>query len=60
METVFGAYDFSNQKATGKFVCSVCGYVYDPAGHDGAAFEDLSDAWKYPRCKRPKETFNKA
>ena len=21
--------------ATGKYVCSVCGYVYDPAEHDG-------------------------
>ena len=26
---------------TGKYVCSVCGYVYDPAEHDGVAFEDL-------------------
>ncbi len=46
--------------ATGKYVCSVCGYVYDPAEHDGVAFEDLPDDWKCPRCKRPKDKFNPA
>jgi rubredoxin len=45
---------------TGKYVCSVCGYVYDPAEHDGVAFEDLPDDWKCPRCKRPKSAFNAA
>ena len=45
---------------TGKYVCSVCGYVYDPAEHDGVAFEDLPDDWKCPRCKRPKTAFNPA
>ena len=47
-------------KATGKYVCSVCGYVYDPAEHDGVAFEDLPDDWKCPRCKQGKDKFNKA
>jgi rubredoxin len=42
------------------YVCSVCGYVYDPAEHDGVAFEDLPDDWKCPRCKQNKEKFNKA
>jgi len=60
VETIFEEYDFSNQEATGKYVCSVCGYVYDPAEHDGVAFEDLPDDWKCPRCKQPKEKFNKA
>lgn len=46
--------------ATGKYVCSVCGYVYDPAEHDGVAFEDLPADWRCPRCKQPKEKFNKA
>ena len=34
----------------------------DPAfaEHDGAAFEDLPADWKCPRCKQPKEKFNKA
>lgn len=60
VETIFEEYDFSSQEATGKYVCSVCGYVYDPAEHDGVAFEDLPDDWKCPRCKQPKEKFNKA
>lgn len=60
VETIFEEYDFSDQVATGKYVCSVCGYVYDPAEHDGVAFEDLPDDWKCPRCKQPKEKFNKA
>ncbi len=58
--TVLAEVDFSQQKASGKYVCSVCGYVYDPAEHDGVAFEDLPDDWKCPRCKRGKEKFNKA
>lgn len=47
-------------EATGKYICSVCGYVYDPAEHDGTAFEDLPDDWKCPRCKQGKDKFNKA
>ena len=58
--TVLAEVDFSAQKASGKYVCSICGYVYDPAEHDGVAFEDLPDDWKCPRCKQPKEKFNKA
>ena len=58
--TVFAEVDFSQQKASGKYVCSICGYVYDPAEHDGVAFEDLPDDWRCPRCKQPKEKFNKA
>ena len=58
--TVLAEVDFSAQQASGKYVCSICGYVYDPAEHDGVAFEDLPDDWNCPRCKRPKEKFNKA
>ena len=58
--TVFAEVDFSAQKSSGKYVCSVCGYVYDPAEHDGVAFEDLPDDWKCERCKQSKEKFNKA
>ena len=60
VETIFEEYDFSNQEASGKYVCSICGYVYDPAEHDGVAFEELPDDWKCPRCKKPKEKFNRA
>ena len=58
--TVYAEVDFTEAEATGKYVCSVCGYVYDPAEHDGVAFEDLPDDWKCPRCKQSKERFNKA
>ena len=58
--TILAEVDFSEQKSSGKYVCSICGYVYDPAEHDGVAFEDLPDDWKCPRCKQGKEKFNKA
>ena len=58
--TVYAEVDFSSQKASGKYVCSVCGYVYDPAEHDGTAFEDLPEDWRCPRCKQPKDRFNRA
>ena len=58
--TVFAEIDFAEKEASGKYVCSICGYVYDPAEHNGVAFEDLPDDWKCPRCKQPKEKFNKA
>lgn len=52
---------------TGKYVCSVCGYVYDPEVGDetqgipaGTPFEDLPEDWHCPRCKRPKSAFNPA
>ena len=58
--TVLAQVDFSNNEESGKYVCSICGYVYDPAEHDGVAFEDLPDDWVCPRCKQGKDNFNKA
>ncbi|MCR5713632.1 MAG: MBL fold metallo-hydrolase [Bacteroidales bacterium] len=58
--TILSDVDFSSQQASGKYVCSVCGYVYDPAEHDGVAFEDLPADWRCPRCKQGREKFNKA
>ena len=46
-------------KPTGKYVCSICGYVYDPAV-EGKPFEELPDDWRCPRCKQSKDKFNKA
>ena len=61
------AMNYGEQKATGKYVCSVCGTVYDPAVGDpehgipaGTAFEDLPADWKCPVCKQGKDKFNKA
>ena len=58
--TVPAEVDFTKVEASGKYVCSICGYVYDPAEHDSVAFEDLPADWKCPRCRQPKEKFNKA
>ena len=60
METIFAKAEFGDVKTGGKFVCSVCGYVYDPSEHDGVKFEDLPDDWRCPRCKKSKEKFNRA
>ena len=55
------------KQTTGKYVCSVCGAVYDPAVGDpehgipaGTKFEDLPADWKCPRCRQPKDKFNPA
>ncbi len=58
--TVLADVDFSDKKTSGKYVCSVCGYVYDPAEHNGVMFEDLPADWKCPRCKQSKSKFNPA
>ncbi|MBO5998888.1 MAG: MBL fold metallo-hydrolase [Lachnospiraceae bacterium] len=60
VETIPAEIDFSALEATGKYVCSVCGYVYDPAENDGIAFEDLPEDWKCPRCRQGREKFNPA
>ncbi len=50
----------------GKYVCSVCGYIYDEAKGipeadiaPGTAWEDLPDDWVCPLCGATKEEFNK-
>ncbi len=45
---------------TGKYVCSICGYVYDPKEHDNIPFENLPEDWVCPRCRQPKSKFNAA
>ena len=42
----------------GKYVCNVCGYVYDPAENDGVAFADLPDDWLCPDCGADKSSFS--
>lgn len=48
-----------------KYVCDVCGYVYDPAVGNpdngiepGTAFEDLPDDWACPLCDVGKDMFS--
>jgi rubredoxin len=47
-----------------KYVCTVCGYVYDPEVGDpdsgieaGTEFEDISDDWVCPVCGVGKDMF---
>lgn len=47
-----------------KYVCTVCGWVYDPAIGDpengiapGTSFADLPDDWVCPECGVGKDMF---
>ena len=47
-----------------KYVCEVCGYVYDPYAGDpdngiaeGTAFEDIPEDWTCPLCGVGKDNF---
>jgi rubredoxin len=49
-----------------EWVCTVCGYVYDPAVGDpehgvepGTSFEELPEEWTCPVCGAGKEMFEK-
>jgi rubredoxin len=44
-----------------KWVCQVCGYVYDSADGvpPGTPFENLSDDWVCPVCGVAKDQFEK-
>ncbi len=41
-----------------KYVCKVCGYIFDEA-KEGKAFNDLDDDFKCPLCGAPKDAFEK-
>jgi len=50
-----------------KYVCSLCGYEYDPEVGDpdsgiapGTAFEDIPEDWVCPVCGVGKENFQPA
>jgi rubredoxin len=49
-----------------KYVCTVCGYVYDPEQGDpdngvapGTKWEDVPDGWECPVCGASKDDFEK-
>lgn len=49
-----------------RWVCTVCGYVYDPEDGDpdngvdpGTAFEELAEDWVCPECGAEKDMFEK-
>ncbi len=42
-----------------KYVCTICGYIYDPAENDNVAFEDLPADYTCPLCNVGKDMFEK-
>lgn len=50
-----------------KYVCDVCGYIYDPEAGDpdnginaGTSFEALPEDWVCPMCGASKDDFSLA
>jgi len=48
-----------------KYLCNVCGYIYDPAAGDpengvapGTSFEDVPEDWLCPECGVGKSDFS--
>lgn len=58
--------DDSGNASDGKWVCTICNYIYDPEKGDpehgipaGTKFEDIPADWVCPICKHGKEVFKK-
>jgi rubredoxin len=56
---------FEKETDMKKYVCDLCGYVYDPTEGDpdndvdpGTAFEDVPEDWVCPMCGAAKEDFS--
>ncbi len=43
-----------------KWVCSVCGWEYDPAEYDNVKFEDQPEDFVCPLCSVGKDQFTQA
>ena len=41
-----------------KYICNVCGYIYDDE-KEAVKFEDLPEDWTCPLCGVPKSEFTK-
>ena len=61
-----GGYAFDDWEVPmDKYICDVCGYIYDPEVGDpdggiapGTAFEDIPDDWVCPVCGVGKDDFS--
>ena len=56
---------YGKENAEMKYVCDVCGYIYDPEVGDpdngvepGTAFEDVPEDWVCPLCSVGKDQFS--
>ncbi len=59
------AGDKQTGQGSGKYMCSICGYVYDPDLGDpgnnidpGTPFEELPEDWVCPLCRKGKDKFS--
>ena len=43
-----------------KYVCKICGYVYDPAENNNVPFEEQPEDWTCPICGVGKDQFEEA
>ena len=64
MRAAFWGYNEREEKMK-KYICDLCGYVYDPEIGDseagikpGVAFKDLPADWVCPLCGASKEDFS--
>lgn len=62
----FSAKKIQESDYMDKWICTICGYVYDPAVGDpnngvaaGTSWDDVPDDWECPICGAPKEDFAK-
>jgi rubredoxin len=60
-----GRYNITEVKMD-KYVCTLCGYVYDPEAGDpdngvaaGTKWEDVPEDWECPVCGASKDDFEK-
>jgi rubredoxin len=61
-----GAQSEKTSPGMSKYICEICGYIYDPANGDpsqiipaGIPFEKLPNTWKCPICGADKTMFKK-
>jgi rubredoxin len=62
---MLGLIEYEEDPIMQKYVCQVCGYVYDPAAGDpdngvpaGTPFESLPEDWSCPVCGADKDAFS--
>ena len=42
-----------------KYLCMVCGYIFDPSEHDNTSFENMPEDWICPLCGVGKDQFTR-
>lgn len=65
--SIVGYLKILRRKVMDKYVCNICGYIYDPEVGDpdsgiaaGTKFEDIPEDWVCPVCGVGKGDFSKA